>query len=189
MSDFGEDLRIEAERTADNMLRAARAEVAAAVTDAEHRGAADGLDKAQHMRDEIERLSARMLSEVTAEVVRAAVVVARELLVKEMQQREDAIVDVVAAALSTVKHARDVNVRIHPRDAAIVRQNQTRLVALLTRARGIEIREDRRVHAGGVLIETEAGVVDAQIETQLDEIQSRLTRLDLTPNSDDELDR
>ena len=40
----------------------------------------------------------------------------------------------------------------------------------LTRAKDLEIREDRRVKQGGVLIETESGVIDAQLETQLEEI-------------------
>ena len=59
---------------------------------------------------------------------------------------------------------------VHPKDAGILRKYKAKLVSVLARARDVEIREDRRVKQGGVLIETESGVVDAQLETQLEEL-------------------
>ena len=47
---------------------------------------------------------------------------------------------------------------------------------MLTRAKDLEIREDKRVKPGGVLIETESGVVDAQLETQLEELEHALEK-------------
>jgi flagellar biosynthesis/type III secretory pathway protein FliH len=101
--------------------------------------------------------------------------VARELLAAELMSREDAVVDVASTALSTAKSARDINLRANPRDAGTLRQHKGRLVSVLTRAKDLEVREDRRVNAGGVLIETEAGVVDAQLETQLEELERVLS--------------
>lgn len=127
------------------------------------------------MREEISGLEVRMLKEVEGEVVRAAMRVARELLAAELTMREDAVVDVACTALSAAKTARDINLRAHPRDASTLRSHKGRLVSVLTRAKDLEVREDKRVNPGGVLIETEAGVVDAQLETQLEELERVLS--------------
>ena len=127
------------------------------------------------MREEIVGLETRMLKEVEGEVVRAAMRVARELLAAELTLREDAVVDVAATALTAAKTARDINLRANPRDAGTLRNHKGRLVSVLTRAKDLEVREDRRVHPGGVLIETESGVVDAQLETQLEELERVLS--------------
>lgn len=159
-----------AERGRQRMLDDARAEVARWIDAAAADGGDEGQSQAQHMRDEIAGLEARMLKEVEGEVVRTAVRVAQEILSAELQTREDAIVDIAVTALLAAKTARDINLRVHPRDAKALRGAKDRLVSNLTRAKDLEIREDRRVKQGGVLIETESGVIDAQLETQLEEI-------------------
>jgi flagellar biosynthesis/type III secretory pathway protein FliH len=160
----------EATRGRERMLEEARAELERLIEEATAEGGQEGHAQAQHMRDEIQGLLGRMLKEVEGEVVRTAIKVAHEILTTELAQREDAIVDVAATALSAAKNARDINLRVHPRGAKVLRAAKDRLVANLTRAKDLEIREDRRVNPGGVLIETESGVVDAQLETQLEEI-------------------
>jgi flagellar biosynthesis/type III secretory pathway protein FliH len=168
--DDADALMAEAERGREILLNDARADVARAVAEAAADGGEEGNAQAQHMRDEIAGLQARMLKEVESEVVKTAVAVAHQILVAELQLREDAVVDVAATALVAAKNARDINLRVHPRDAKALRGAKERLLSNMTRAKDIEVKEDRRVHPGGVLIETEAGVVDAQLETQLEEI-------------------
>jgi flagellar biosynthesis/type III secretory pathway protein FliH len=168
--DDSEQLLAEAERGKQALLEDARADVERWIAAATAEGGDEGAAQAQHMRDEIAGLEARMLKEVEGEVVRAAVRVAAEILAAELQLRDDAVVDVAATALVAARNARDINLRVNPRDAAALRSAKSRLVANLTRAKDLEIREDRRVGPGGVLIETESGVVDAQLATQLDEL-------------------
>ena len=160
----------EAERGRQIMLDDAQAEVDRWIAEATAEGGDEGQAQAQHMRDEVAGLLARMLKEVEGEVVRTAVKVAHEILLAELHMREDAVVDVAITALVAAKNARDINLRVHPRDAAVLRASKDKLVSNLTRAKDIDVREDRRVKPGGVLIETEAGVIDAQVETQLEEI-------------------
>lgn len=170
MTDDADALLQEAERGKEALLEDARTEVARWIEVATAEGGEEGQSQAQHMRDEIAGLEARMLKEVEGEVVRTAIKVAGELLAAELALREDAVVDVAATALMAARTARDINLRVNPRDAGLLRAAKDRLVSNLTRAKDLEIREDRRVKAGGVLIETEAGVIDAQLETQLEEI-------------------
>jgi type III secretion protein L len=166
----------EAEENARALLEETERDVAQLLEQAAAEGEREGSEQAAHMREEIAGLEERMLKEVEGEVFKAALRVARDLLTAELQSREDAVVDVAATALSAAKTARDINLRTSPRDAPILRQHKQRLVAVLTRAKDLEIREDKRVKPGGVLIETEAGVVDAQLDTQLEELEGALQR-------------
>lgn len=176
MSEAADALIVEAERGAAALVDETRQEVAALIEAAAQEGAREGAAQAEHMRGEIAGLEERMLKEVEGEVVRTAMRVARELLAAEIALREDAVVDVAATALQAAKAARDINLRACPRDAAVLRAHKPRLVSVLTRAKDLEIREDKRVHQGGVLIETEAGVVDAQLDTQLEELERVLEK-------------
>ena len=179
MTDTVEAMIEDAERRVAALAEETAREIEAMIADAEAEGADAGAAQAQHMREEIAGLEERMLREVSGEVVRAAMRMARELLAAELAQREDAVIDVAATALFTTKTARDINLRVHPRDASVLRAHKQRLVSVLTRAKDLEIREDRRVKPGGVLIETEAGVIDAQLETQLEELESALSKTSL----------
>jgi type III secretion protein L len=174
MSSEAETLIEDAERNAAALLEEARRQVSGMIETAAAAGAREGADQAQHMREEIAGLHERMLKEVESEVVRAVMRVAGDLLVAELQAREDAVVDVAATALLAAKAAREINLRACPRDAPILRKHKIRLVSVLTRAKDLEIREDRRVQPGGVLIETESGVIDAQLQTQLEELARAL---------------
>lgn len=166
----------EAEEKARALLAEAERQVEELIAQAAADGEREGAEQAALMREEIAGLEVRMLAEVDGEIVKAALRVARDLIAAELQTREDAVVDVAATALGAAKTARDINLRTSPRDAPILRQHKARLVAVLTRAKDLEIREDKRVKPGGVLIETEAGVIDAQLDTQLDELESAVTR-------------
>jgi flagellar biosynthesis/type III secretory pathway protein FliH len=66
-----------------------------------------------------------------------------------------------------------VSLRVHPDDAARLRASRERLEALLVRG-SLALREDPAVAPGGAVVETEAGTVDARIETQLDALASAL---------------
>ncbi len=160
----------EAERKAIDLLEATRLEAAELIRAATAAGEEEGFAQAEQMREEIVGLEARMLKEVDGEVLRAALRTAQELLETELEQRDDAIVDIACAALVTARDAREIILRVHPRHAAVLRRQSDRLLSILGRAREIEVREDRKAKTGGVLIQTESGVIDAQMQTQLEEI-------------------
>ncbi len=92
--------------------------------------------------------------------------VAAEVLGGELATREDAVVDLAARALAVARERREVVLRVHPDDARAVRAGEGRLGAILARA-PLAIREDAGLPRGGVVVETDAGWIDARLETQL----------------------
>jgi len=159
-----------AQRQREAMLEEAREQCEVMLRDAVEQGRQEGFLQADHMRQEIKLLEQRMVGEVDGEIVRTALSIAEHMLETEFAARPTALVDLCTTALATARDARDVSVRVHPRSAGILRKNADKLVSALGRAREVQIREDRKVKPGGVLIQTESGVIDAQLDTQLEEL-------------------
>lgn len=109
----------------------------------------------------------RRLAALAPEVAALAVDVARRVLGRELAQDPAAVVDLAARALAQARERREVVLRVSPEDAALVRGAEGRLAALLARAPGLVVREDASLERGGVVVETEAGRIDARVEAQL----------------------
>jgi type III secretion protein L len=116
----------------------------------------------------------RLLASAEAELVRLALAVAGKVVAGEVALSHEAVTRIAAEALEAARDRREVLLRVHPADAGALRAQEPRLAGLLARARAVEIREDPCVGRGGVVVETEAGVVDARIETRLEALRSVL---------------
>ncbi|CAK0768632.1 type III secretion protein L [Gammaproteobacteria bacterium] len=88
---------------------------------------------------------------------------------------EDLVLAVVREAL---RHARDqkrVTLRVAPEQLEIVRDHLTEIAAEQGGMSSLDVVGDDRVGAGGCLIETPMGLVDARLETQLRNLRERLS--------------
>ena len=70
-----------------------------------------------------------------------------------------------------------LRIRVHGNDLETVRTNRADLLTLVDGANHVEIIEDRRVEPGGCIIETNAGSIDARIETQLESVSDALKQM------------
>jgi flagellar assembly protein FliH len=83
----------------------------------------------------------------------------------------------VRNALRRVVDTGKVRVRVNAEDLETVRASREELATLIDGIENLEIISDRRVGAGGAVVETEGGTIDARIETQLSEIATLLNEL------------
>lgn len=116
----------------------------------------------------------RLLASAKKELLRLAVAVAEKILRREVARDDEVAVEMAARALAEARQRREVTLRIHPADAEAVRRSHERLLSALSRTRVLELREDPAVAPGGALVETEAGIIDARLETQLGAIAAAL---------------
>ncbi|HEX9306740.1 MAG TPA: FliH/SctL family protein [Anaeromyxobacter sp.] len=114
----------------------------------------------------------RLLRDAGREVVELAIAIARKVLGRELAAG-DAVAALAANALAEARARRQVAVRVNPADASELRSAHGALAAVLLHA-PLEIREDASIERGGVVIETEAGRIDAGIEAQLDALARAL---------------
>ncbi|HEY3109804.1 MAG TPA: FliH/SctL family protein [Chloroflexota bacterium] len=111
-----------------------------------------------------------LLHNAEAEVVRLAVQIAQRVLGRELYIDRAIVNQIAEAALQYVAVDGLVRLRVNPEDYRQFEQYWTDRHGRREAERSYEIVADPEVGAGGVVIDTRAGVVDARIETQLDEI-------------------
>lgn len=174
---------VEARSDAQRIRERAQEEAQAILSNAEQqaeelrqRAHAEGLaqgrnDGAAELSDVIARASVRM-QEIEEQVVPQlrdlAMKIAHKILGRELSQHPEAVADIVRQALNEkARQRRELVLRVHPDDIDYIRQAKPELLNVLSRAKEIEIREDPEVQRHGVIIETDAGSIDAQLETQL----------------------
>ena len=163
---------------------------------AEAHGYAEGFSRGQAaaaaaFREELQRfhrLVAGAVHDVQAtlrqlepQVVDLVVAIAERVIERELRMDRQIVVGVVRAALGAAGSLPVVRVRVHPDDYALVAEVWPEL-ALTGNEPPVELVADPQVQAGGCIIDTASGLVDAQPATRLAMIHEQLLALAKGPN-------
>lgn len=178
---------VEAKSEATEILDEARAQaeeiVARAQSDAETlrqqaqaEGRQAGIDEGSKEVAQIIKRMAEHQQEQEAQVLPQLLKLVRKMAEKvigsELEQRPEALVGMIKRTLhDKARQRRSLLLRVNPADLEVVRNERHRLMDALVRASDLAIREDPDISPGGVMIETEAGSIDARLETQLDALE------------------
>lgn len=122
----------------------------------------------------IESNSRQAWLDMEPEILGLVFEIARKVIKMEVELNRDAAVSVVKNTLRRVADSTSLRIRVHADDLQTIRDNRDELYTLVDAIRQVEIVEDRRVGPGGCIVETNAGTIDARIETQLEEIRKLL---------------
>jgi flagellar assembly protein FliH len=114
------------------------------------------------------------LQHAESQMLELVLEVARKVVREELKLQPAHVLAIVRDALRRVQGIGRLRIRANPLDVDLLRQNRPSLLQVVEGIEGIEIVEDRRVDQGGCIIETEQGVYDARIRTQLGEIERAL---------------
>jgi type III secretion protein L len=166
-----------AEEGASRLAADAEADAARLRAEAIHAGRHEGLARAAAMLAGAAEERERRLAPLAREVAGLALDVARRVLGDALAARPELVVELAARALAEARNREVVVLRVAPGDAERVRAAEGRLAALLRRAPGVKIREDAALAAGDVVVETEAGRVDARVTAQLAMLERALAEV------------
>lgn len=165
---MGEKLKT-AQATIQAELESAHTEANHLIEEAKQEGAQKGHQQAEQFKEKLSKLKSLYASETEQDLMRNAIDVAQKLVSAELDSSPEALLRFVQEVLKTVSEAEIVRIRANPKDTKILKNNQELLLNLLQRAKEIDIREDKQVFEG-ILLQTESGVIDAQLKTQVEEI-------------------
>jgi flagellar assembly protein FliH len=167
-------------------LEAARKDIGKARSEAEKEGLATAQTKIEEIveryLDGIQRLlAATRLAHrpEPGEVVELALVVAKEIVGRELVADRTQLLASVDRALGSVSADTQLVLRVSPGDATYVKQRRPELLR-----DGVVIVEDKALTVGGCIVETPAWVLDASIEARLEAVRAGLVEL-LQTSSDD----
>jgi flagellar assembly protein FliH len=113
--------------------------------------------------DAFDRQLGALDGEAAQAVARAAVQLARQVLRTELQQRPELVALVATEAVHAVMlSARHIAVQVHPQDLPLVAEG----AAEALQARGARLQPNPAIERGGVLVQSDAGAIDARIEVR-----------------------
>lgn len=116
----------------------------------------------------------RYLAEAEPMIVDLALEIAKKIIIRESSADRSFVVDVVRTALEELHDGGKVEVRVHPDDHEVVQQSREQLRKAVPGQSELLIIKDLSVEAGGCVVCTAFGNIDARIDTQLEEVRKAL---------------
>ncbi len=107
--------------------------------------------------------------------VQLAVKIAERMVRREVARSPQITLDLVREALELAAGTQQMKIRLHPADFATLEGQVKRLAQEISRGTNAVIVPDETISRGGCRLETQHGVIDQQIETQLKRIAAELT--------------
>lgn len=134
----------------------------------------------QNIADEARAAREEFIAITTPQLLNLAVQIAEKIIRREVETDPTVVQRIAEDALRHAVDKHHLRIRVHPEDLETLQAAAPELQAALDDIREFEIvpdrrRGDRRMARGGCLIETESGIIDARIETQVEEVRERLT--------------
>lgn len=100
--------------------------------------------------------------------------ICKKIIVKELKTQPDIILRMTEAAIKELKEREMVRLTVNPQCVNILTKASPLLIKRINALQSIKIIEDKSVPTSGVIVESVSGKIDAQLETQLEEIYNKL---------------
>lgn len=127
-------------------------------------GYEDGFKQwAEHLV-QFEKQVEAMQKEIQQLVIPIALKAAKKIVGREIELSEETIVDIVASNLKAVAQHKRIMIYVNKKELEILEKHKPRLRDLFEHLEGLSIRPREDIAPGGCVIETEVGIINAQIE-------------------------
>lgn len=110
-------------------------------------------------------------------LIPVALKAAKKIVGREIELSEDTIVDIVANSLKAVSQHKRITVYVNRKDLEAMERNRSRLKQIFESLEVLSLRERSDVAPGGCIIETEGGIINAQLENQWRTLENALELL------------
>ncbi len=134
--------------------------------DAKEKGFEEGLEKFNKAVLELDKNTKELREEFNKNILPIALKAAKKILGEELKLHPDRIVDIVIQALKPVTQHHRVKIYVNRADIDTLEKHKSKIKKILEQADTFSIQERMDVEPGGCIIETEAGIINAQLENQ-----------------------
>ncbi len=110
--------------------------------------------------------------EVHKKILPLSLKAARKILGEELKIHPDRIVDIILTSLKPVTQHRKVTIYVNRQDLEYVEKNRPKIKEIFEHLENLSIQERDDIEVGGCMIETEAGIINAQLENQWRALQA-----------------
>jgi type III secretion protein L len=173
---LAQQIEQKAKENADNLLQETEKKCEELKEAAQKEGFQKGLEQLSENILGLDQEKKRLLHEMNKLILPLALKVAKKIVAKELETHPDTIVEIVMQALSAVLHNHRVTIWVSKADKEIVDAHKARLKEKLDQVESLSIKERGDITPGGCIIESETGVVNAELENQFRAIEATLDK-------------
>ncbi len=105
-------------------------------------------------------------ADIQVKILPLALKAARKIIGEELKMHPDRIVDIVLTSLKPVTQHRKVIIYVNRVDLETMELHRPRIKNIFEHLENLSIQERDDIEPGGCMIETEAGIINAQLENQ-----------------------
>jgi flagellar assembly protein FliH len=129
---------------------------------------------AQRTIEQAEQIRTRLLGGAEEEVVELAMTIASKVIRSHVEVKRDTVVQLAGEALERAISAGFYTIFANPEDVELLREFISELRRSASGGARIHIISDASISRGGCKVETEHGLVDMTLESQLEQIRKAL---------------
>ncbi|NGX58371.1 MAG: Yop proteins translocation protein L [Chlamydiae bacterium] len=131
---------------------------------AEQEGFQLGLEQWADHVVKLEEEIGRVQKDMTDTIIPVALKAAKKIIGRELEISEDAVVDIVINNLKAVAHHKKIKIHVNKQDLITMEKNKEKLKKNFEQLETLLIVESEEVKPGGAIIETEGGIINAQLD-------------------------
>ena len=139
---------------------------------AQEEGFEEGLSKWNEQLAVLETEKERVEDEMNKTIVPLALMAVKKIIGKELDMKPKSVNDIVKTALKPVSQHRKITIYVNKEDLNLVEKERNDIKALFEHLQTLSIKVRDDVERGGCIIETEAGIINAQLDSQLKALEA-----------------
>ena len=110
--------------------------------------------------------------DIESEVVELALAIARKVICREIATGKQSVVAVAREALRQVEHPGKIKIKMNPDDLQAANEAGYEFSSLTENMKAVSVETETGISAGGCVIETDCGEIDARIDKQLQAVEA-----------------
>ncbi len=134
--------------------------------EASEAGFQEGLEQLNKHIIALDHLLKNVQKEIHTKILPLALSAARKILGEELKIHPDRIVDIVLQSLKPVTQSHKITIYVHKNDFDMVEKKKPVIKKMLEQVESFSLKEREDIEPGGCIIETEGGIINAQLENQ-----------------------
>jgi len=138
---------------------------------AEQEGFQQGLEQWAKNLVKLEEEIGRVQGEVTDVIIPVALKAAKKIIGREIETSKEVVVDIVLNNLRAVAHHKKIRIHVNQEDLLMMEQNKEKFKKNFEQLESLQFVESDEVKPGGAIIETEGGIINAQLENLIDTLE------------------
>jgi type III secretion protein L len=170
------DIVAHAQAAAKQIIEEAEREREAIQAQAAEEGRAQGLAEWNQILARTAQTADELAKNWEEHMLRLSIRVAEKIIGEELRQRPETVVEIVREVLKGARPGKHLIMQVNEADAANVRAHLDRIREHAGLSSEIQVVTSPSVTRGGCTIESELGIIDARLETQLKCLEDALIR-------------